>query len=73
MVKFRLSQLEGQQRLKKKLKLQHAERTSLPFNGASFRDVLSNAHARQAVVSQPCAENTQAALPIKREDVEDGK
>jgi hypothetical protein len=73
MVKFRLSELAGHQRLKKKLKLQHTERTSLPYNGASFSDVLSNAHARQAVVSQPCAENTQAVLPIKREDVEDGK
>lgn len=73
MVKFRLGELVGQERLKKKLKLQHTERTSLPFNGASFSDVLCNAHARQAVVSQLCAENTQAVLPIKREDVEDGK
>ena len=72
-VKFRLSELAGHQRLKKKLKLQHTERTSLPYNGASFSDVLSNGHARQAVVSQPCAENTQAVLPIKREEVEDGK
>jgi len=68
-VKFRLSELPDYRGLKKRLKLQHTERTSLPCNGACFGDVLSNTHALQAAVSQPCTENTQVLLPIKREDV----
>jgi len=72
-VKFRLSELPDYRGLKKKLKLQHKERTSLPPNGASFSDVLVNTLALQATLSQPFAENTQALLPIKREEVEDDK
>jgi hypothetical protein len=72
-LKFSMSQLVGKKRLKKKPRLQHTEGTSLPFNGASFSDVLSNAHGRQAAMSQPCTDNTQGVLPIKREEVEDGK